>query len=99
ASLLHGDLWPGNILVDEHGRPALIDPAVYYGWRESDIAMTLLFGGLPHEFYRSYEACWPMEADWRSRVQLYNLYHLLNHLNIFGETYLAQVQDAIARYA
>ncbi|MGB5324282.1 MAG: fructosamine kinase family protein [Pseudomonadales bacterium] len=99
ASLLHGDLWPGNILVDPQGQPALIDPATYYGWREADIAMTLLFGGLPHEFYRHYESCWPMEPGWRSRVALYNLYHLLNHLNIFGETYLAQVQDAIARYA
>lgn len=99
ASLLHGDLWPGNILVDPQGQPALIDPAVYYGWRESDIAMSLLFGGLPHDFYRSYEAFWPMEPGWRSRVPLYNLYHLLNHLNIFGPSYLGQVQDAIARYA
>lgn len=99
ASLVHGDLWSGNILVDDTGNPALIDPAVYFGWREADIAMTLLFGGLPHEFYVSYDEIWPMEPQWRSRVHLYNLYHLLNHLNIFGVSYLEQVQGAIARYA
>lgn len=98
-SLLHGDLWPGNILVDEYGEPALIDPAAYYGWREADIAMSLLFGGLPHEFYLAYEQAWPLEEDWRSRVPLYNLYHLLNHLNIFGVSYQEQVQNTIARYA
>lgn len=99
SSLLHGDLWPGNILSDERGQPALIDPAVYYGWREADIAMTLLFGGLPHEFYLAYDEAWPMEPRWRSRVPLYNLYHLLNHLNIFGVSYLEQVQGTISRYA
>ena len=98
-SLLHGDLWSGNVLVDEHGQPALIDPAVYYGWREADIAMTLLFGGLAHEFYLAYDEAWPMETNWRNRVPLYNLYHLLNHLNIFGPTYAEQVKDTIARYA
>ncbi len=98
-SLLHGDLWSGNVLVDEHGQPALIDPAVYYGWRESDIAMTLMFGGLPHEFYLAYDEAWPMESNWRDRVPLYNLYHLLNHLNIFGQSYAEQVKNTIARYA
>lgn len=99
SSLIHGDLWPGNILVDQHGEPALIDPAVYYGWREADIAMSLLFGGLPHEFYHAYDEAWPMEANWRSRVPLYNLYHLLNHLNIFGPSYLEQVHETISRHA
>ena len=99
ASLVHGDLWSGNILVDDNGHPALIDPAAHYGWREADIAMTLLFGGLPHEFYVSYDEIWPMEPQWRSRVHLYNLYHLLNHLNIFGSSYLEQVHNAIGRYA
>ncbi len=99
ASLLHGDLWSGNILVDENGEPALIDPAAHYGWREADIAMTLLFGGLPHEFYVTYDEEWPMETHWRARVPLYNLYHLLNHLNIFGVSYLEQVQTTISRYA
>ena len=98
-SLLHGDLWPGNILVDEQGKPALLDPAIYYGWREADLAMSLLFGGLPHEFYVAYEESWPLENGWRSRVPLYNLYHLLNHLNIFGESYLPQVVDTVSRYA
>ena len=98
-SLLHGDLWSGNVLVDDKGQPALIDPAVYYGWREADIAMTLMFGGLPHDFYLAYDEAWPMEAHWRNRVPLYNLYHLLNHLNIFGVSYLEQVQSTIGRYA
>lgn len=98
-SLLHGDLWSGNVLVDDKGQPALIDPAVYYGWREADIAMTLMFGGLPHDFYLAYDEAWPMEANWRNRVPLYNLYHLLNHLNIFGVSYLEQVQSTIGRYA
>ena len=61
--------------------------------------MTLLFGGLPHTFYQCYNSCWPMESGWRSRVPLYNLYHLLNHLNIFGDSYLESVQTTIARYA
>lgn len=99
ASLLHGDFWPGNILADNQGEPVLIDPAVYYGWREADIAMSLLFGGLPHEFYVSYDEIWPMENGWRNRVPLYNLYHLLNHLNIFGVSYLDQVHQTISRYA
>lgn len=99
ASLLHGDLWPGNILVDEQGKPALIDPAIYYGWREAELAMSLLFGGLPHEFYRAYEEASPLEQDWRGRVPLYNLYHLLNHLNIFGSSYLPQVVETLSRYA
>lgn len=99
ASLLHGDLWSGNLLVNKKGLPALIDPAVYYGWREADIAMTLLFGGFPHDFYNSYNEIWPLEYDWRNRVPLYNLYHLLNHLNIFGVSYLEQVQSTISRYA
>ena len=99
ASLLHGDLWSGNLLVNEEGLPALIDPAVYYGWREADIAMTFLFGGFPHDFYNSYNEIWSLESDWRKRVPLYNLYHLLNHLNIFGVSYLEQVQSTISRYA
>lgn len=99
ASLLHGDFWPGNILADSQGEPVLIDPAAYYGWREADVAMSLLFGGLPHEFYVSYDEIWPMESGWRNRVPLYNLYHLLNHLNIFGVSYLEQVQQTISRYA
>ncbi|MDB4456371.1 fructosamine kinase family protein [bacterium] len=98
-SLLHGDLWSGNVLVDEHGQPALIDPAVYYGWREADIAMTLLLGGLAHDFYLAYDEAWPMETNWRNRVPLYNLYHLLNHLNIFGQSYAEQVKNTIAQYA
>ncbi|MDG2471576.1 MAG: fructosamine kinase family protein [Pseudomonadales bacterium] len=99
VSLLHGDLWSGNLLINAKGQPALIDPAVYYGWREADIAMTLLFGGFPHDFYSCYHETWPLEPGWRKRVPLYNLYHLLNHLNIFGVSYLEQVQSTISRYA
>ena len=98
-SLLHGDFWSGNVLVDDEGLPALIDPAVYYGWREADVAMSLMFGGFPHEFYLAYDEAWPMESNWRNRVPLYNLSHLLNHLNIFGVSYLEQVQKTIGRYA
>lgn len=95
ASLLHGDLWGGNAAVLADGEPAIFDPAVYYGDREADLAMTELFGGFPQAFYRGYENSWPLDPGYRVRKQLYNLYHLLNHLNLFGGTYLAQAQAAI----
>jgi len=95
ASLLHGDLWGGNAAVLADGEPAIFDPAVYYGDREADLAMTELFGGFPPAFYRGYEDAWPLDPGDRVRKRLYNLYHLLNHLNLFGGSYLAQAQDAI----
>ena len=98
VSLIHGDLWSGNLLINAEGEAALIDSAFYYGWLEADIAMTLLFGGFPADFYHAYNETWPLEAHWRNRVELYNLYHLLNHLNIFGVNYLEQVQSTISRY-
>jgi fructosamine-3-kinase len=95
ASLLHGDLWSGNIAFFGNGEPVVFDPAVYYGDRETDIAMTELFGGFAPEFYSAYQAEWPVEKGYPSRKHLYNLYHLLNHLNLFGGGYLAQCQATI----
>jgi len=91
-SLIHGDLWEGNLITDQFGRPALIDPAVHYGWAEADLAMTDLFGRYPDEFYRAYEEINPLERGYRSRFVIYNLYHLLNHLNLFGSDYLSRVR-------
>lgn len=99
ASLIHGDLWSGNIFTGPQGQPALIDPATHYGWAEAEIAMTTLFGGLDEAFYDAYIETSPLENDWKNRLSLYNLYHLLNHLNLFGSGYLAQVQATIRMYS
>ena len=88
-SLLHGDLWSGNFLVDEQGGAVLIDPAVYYGHREAELAMCQLFGGFSRTFYQSYRETWPLQAGAQKRIEVYQLYHLLNHLNLFGTGYLA----------
>jgi protein-ribulosamine 3-kinase len=93
-SPLHGDLWSGNAGFTADG-PVVFDPAVYYGDREADLAMTELFGGFPREFYRAYEEAWPLDEGYRRRKDLYNLYHLLNHLNLFGGGYLAQVESTL----
>ena len=98
-SLLHGDLWGGNWMAGADGRGWLIDPAVYYGHREADIAMTELFGGFPLGFREGYENTWPMEAGYSGRVDLYNLYHLLNHLNLFGSSYWNGVINTVMKYA
>jgi protein-ribulosamine 3-kinase len=94
-SLVHGDLWSGNIGFLSDGAPVLFDPAVYYGDREVDLAMTGLFGGFPPEFYSAYEKAWPLPAGQEVRKHLYNLYHLLNHLNLFGRGYFAQVNSTL----
>ncbi len=86
ASLLHGDLWGGNWATCA-GSPVIFDPAVYYGDRETDLAMTRLFGGFGRHFYQAYEASWPLEPGHRDRQHLYQLYHVLNHLNLFGSGY------------
>lgn len=99
ASILHGDLWSGNVIADSQGNPALIDPAAYYGWAEADLAMTALFGGFPPDFYAAYAEARPLEAGYRDRFDVYNLYHLLNHLNLFGGGYLPSVQRILRRYA
>jgi len=89
-SLLHGDLWSGNWGVLATGEPVIFDPAVYYGDREADLAMTELFGGFPQEFYSAYNAVWPLDDGYPVRRNIYNLYHILNHLNLFGTNYLVQ---------
>ncbi len=96
ASLLHGDLWSGNVGFCA-AVPVLFDPAVYYGDRESDLAMTELFSGFPSAFYAAYQAAWPLDKGYAIRKSLYQLYHLLNHFNLFGEAYAQQSQRAIDR--
>ncbi|HRD52858.1 MAG TPA: fructosamine kinase family protein [Flavobacteriales bacterium] len=97
-ALLHGDLWSGNFLSDASGQPVLIDPAVYYGHREMDIAMTRLFGGFEPGFYAVYNDAWPMERGWEERMDLCNLYPLLVHVNLFGGGYAAQVEAVLRRF-
>ena len=96
-SLLHGDLWSGNYAFDEQGQPVIFDPAVYFGDRETDLAMTELFGGFSPDFYAAYNAAWPLDAGYATRKTLYNLYHILNHFNLFGGGYLSQAQGMIDR--
>lgn len=95
ASLLHGDLWSGNYGVLQSGEPVIFDPAVYYGDRETDLAMTELFGGFPARFYDAYQEVYPLDDGYGQRKTLYNLYHILNHLNLFGGGYLGQAQGMI----
>ncbi|MBR5406664.1 MAG: fructosamine kinase family protein [Lachnospiraceae bacterium] len=97
-SLLHGDMWSGNVMADETGRIMLIDPAAYVGHPEADIAMTELFGRLPSEFYRAYAAGNLMQEGYGDRKDLYNLYHLTNHLNLFGSSYAYSVMNIVKRY-
>lgn len=97
ASLLHGDLWGGNAAFDCDGVPVVYDPAVYFGDRETDLAMTELFGGFGAAFYRAYQAVWPLAAGYELRRDLYQLYHVLNHLNLFGAGYAGSAQRLIAR--
>jgi len=94
-SLLHGDLWGGNHAALRDGTPVIFDPAVYYGDRETDIAMTELFGGYSTEFYAAYNEDWPLDAGYRVRKNLYNLYHVLNHFNLFGGGYGGQGERMI----
>jgi protein-ribulosamine 3-kinase len=94
-SLLHGDLWGGNHAALRDGTPVIFDPAVYYGDREADIAMTEMFGGFGPEFYAAYNESWPLDAGYRVRKNLYNLYHVLNHFNLFGGGYGGQAKRMI----
>ena len=95
SSLCHGDLWSGNVMSSTGGRPFLIDPAVYFGDRETDIAFSKLFGGFPARFYDAYRESWPLEPGWKERFEIYNLYHLMNHLNLFGEGYGSAVDNIL----
>lgn len=94
-SLLHGDLWGGNTSFLEDGTPVIYDPACYFGDRETDLAFTEFFGGFPPSFYEAYDTTFPREPGWRDRRDLYNLYHALNHYNLFGGGYLSQAQQLI----
>jgi protein-ribulosamine 3-kinase len=98
-ALLHGDLWHGNVFADTHGEAVLVDPAAYWGWPEADLAMTRLFGGFDEAFYDAYRELRPLEPGWEQRVPLYNLYHLLNHLNLFGSAWLPRVREVLDVYA
>lgn len=98
-ALLHGDLWTGNLITDPDGAPALIDPAVYYGLREAELAFTQLFGGFDDAFYQSYQEAFPLEPGFADRRDLYNLYPLLVHLNLFGSGYLSGIERTLARYS
>src|ERR1035437_634400 len=97
-SLLHGDLWSGNYMTDENGEACLIDPAVYYGHREADLAMTKLFGGFSQLFYDSYNESFPLREGWKYRENIYMLYHVLNHLNLFGSGYYAHALSLMKFY-
>ena len=95
ASLLHGDLWSGNYGYLENGDPVIFDPAVYYGDRETDLAMSEMFGGFPAEFYMAYNEAWPLDEGYKTRKVLYNLYHVLNHFNLFSGGYAMQAENMI----
>jgi fructosamine-3-kinase len=94
-SLVHGDLWSGNAAISQSKEPVIFDPATYYGDREVDIAMTELFGGFPSEFYQGYNQTWALDSDYKQRKTLYNLYHILNHFNLFGGGYESQANRMI----
>lgn len=96
-SLLHGDLWGGNVIADENHNPVLIDPAVYFGDREADVAFTQMFGGFSREFYQAYQDTYPMEPGYQDRFEIYNIYHILNHLNLFGESYGYSLDSVLQR--
>lgn len=97
-ALIHGDLWSGNVHSRSDGVGCLVDPAAHYGLREADLAMTRMFGRLPDAFYRGYEEVWPLPPEAERRVDLLNLYHQLNHLNLFGDGYLAGVHSILRSY-
>ncbi|MGH7998842.1 MAG: fructosamine kinase family protein, partial [Brasilonema sp.] len=96
-SLVHGDLWGGNAGCTVSGEPVIFDPATYYGDREVDIAMTELFGGFSAAFYRGYNQVWRLDEGYEQRKTLYNLYHILNHFNLFGGGYLSQANRMITQ--
>jgi fructosamine-3-kinase len=95
ASLLHGDLWSGNVLVSNNGEPVVIDPAVYYGDAEADLSLTYLFGGFSAAFYQAYHEIRPKSEGFARRQKVYQLYHLLNHFNLFGNSYTQSVESCL----
>lgn len=98
ACLLHGDLWKGNVMPTDEEQALLIDPAIYYGYREMEMAFTQLFGGFSSTFYDAYQADYPLQPGFAERAEIYNLYPLLVHTNLFGEAYLAGVKRTLARF-
>ncbi|RYF57763.1 MAG: ketosamine-3-kinase [Cytophagaceae bacterium] len=97
-ALLHGDLWSGNVLVTEDGQPALIDPAVYYGFREAELAFTKLFAGFDDRFYDAYHETFPLQDGFSERIAIYNLYPLLVHVNLFGSGYVSGVERVLKQF-
>lgn len=97
-ALVHGDLWGGNFMADEHGDAVIIDPAVYYGHREMDLGMSLLFGGFYPRFYEAYDETFPLQPGWRQRLDYCNLYPLLVHLNLFGRSYLGEIRTILKKF-
>lgn len=97
-ALLHGDLWSGNFIIDSQSKPALIDPAIYYGHREMDLAMTMLFGGFHEQLYTVYNASYPLEKAWKDRVSICQLYPILVHVNLFGGSYINHARAIISNY-
>ncbi len=97
-ALVHGDLWSGNYFADSNQRACIFDPAVYFGLRETDLAMMELFGRPPETFYTAYQEAFPLNSGYPERREIYNLYHLLNHLNLFGGSYLASVESTVDRF-
>ncbi len=97
-ALLHGDLWSGNVMTGRDGRACIIDPAVYYGHREIELAFTQMFGSFPHDFYEAYQEVWPLEPGYDDRVDIYNIYPHMTHTNLFGPSYLGGVEQVLRRY-
>ncbi len=97
-ALLHGDLWSGNFMIGVGGEPVLIDPAVYYGFREAELAFTYLFGGFDERFYAAYQATYPLLRGWDERLEIYNLYPLLVHVNLFGRGYWSGIERVLKKY-
>lgn len=95
---VHGDLWSGNFISNKNEMAVFIDPAVYYGHREIDVAMTYLFGGFSAEFYKVYEEVYPLEAGFKNRIAMYNLYPLLIHLNLFGSSYYSSIETTVSKF-
>lgn len=97
-AFIHGDLWAGNLMTDNLGNPTIIDPAVYFGHREMDLAFTHLFGGFSNRFYDAYNEAYPQQPGFNQRIGIFNLYPLLVHLNLFGPSYLGQITSIISRF-
>lgn len=98
-TILHGDLWSGNHMPDEHGQAVIFDPAAYYGHREADLAMTRMFGGFGPDFYRAYDETAPLQEGWDERLNLYMLYHVLNHVVLYGSSYRHQAMLILRHFA